>query len=717
MSRLTKLIIRLLLKLLYRVEVKGLDNYYKAGKRVLIVANHTSLLDGPLLYAWLPETPTFAVNTDIARQKRFSFFMQFVDLFLMDSNSALSIKSMINFIRKDKKAVIFPEGRISTTGTLMKIYEGPAFIASKSGAMILPIAIDGGQISPFSYQTNRGHIRWFPKITITILPPEKIEISASLSGNDRRKVAIRKMQKLMFNLQYKTFDHNKTLLEATYEASKKFGPNLVVLEDTKNQKVTYKQLFIRMVILSRAMEKTTSLGETVGLMLPNVNALAISFFALQYLDRVPAILNFASGSQNIIRACETAKIKTIFTSDQFISKAGLEMLVEDISHHVNIIFLEDLRKKITNIDKLCGLWLGRNPIHRQQRKVASNHRSPAVILFTSGSEGTPKGVVLSHQNILSNFAQVRIHIDFRASDTVFTCLPLFHSFALNAGFISPLLGGSKVYLYPTPLHYRLIPQIIYDKNATIFFSTNTFLKGYAKYAHPYDFHNLRFVGAGAEKLRNDTGQLYMEKYGIRIYQGYGLTETSPVIAANSPLASKIGTVGTIIPDIDFYLKPVEGINKGGQLVVRGPNIMMGYLIHGSNGKITPPSTERGDGWHDTGDIVDIDTDGYVTILGRSKRFAKLGGEMVSLTVVEELAIYTWPGTNHAALAIPDDIKGEKIILVTDNPKAERNELLETIDQLKYSKIYFPSLIISVKELPVLNTGKTDYINLTKMIHN
>ena len=715
MIRVTKFLLRCLFRALYKVEVHGMDNFYKAGNRVLIVANHTSLLDGILLYAWLPETPTFAINTDVAAKKSFWFFLKFVDLFLMDQNSALSIKSMIKFIRDDKKAVIFPEGRITITGTLMKIYEGPALIANKANAMILPIAIDGAQLSTFSYLKGRGHIKRFPKITLNVLPPEKIEIKSGLSNHDRRKVAANKLLGLMLKLQFSTFNYHKTLFTALCEAAQKYGRNLVVLEDTNNVKLSYKQLFTRIMVLGRILEKDTLPGEHVGLMLPNVDTIAVCFLALQYLGRIPAMINFSAGTLNTIKACETAKIKTIYTSRLFIEKAGLEDVAEDLNNHVKIVYLEDLRERISIFDKLIGALKARNPLAHYQRQGLPDPTGPAVVLFTSGSEGVPKGVVLSHENILSNFAQVRIHIDFKQSDVVFTCLPLFHSFGLNAGFIMPLLGGSKVYLYPTPLHYRLIPQLIYEKNATIFFGTNTFFKGYAKHAHQYDFNNLRYVVAGAEKLRDDTRQLYMEKFGIRIYEGYGVTETSPVISVNTPLVSKTGTVGLAMPYMNHYLAPVEGIETGGRLVVKGPNIMMGYLLHDSDGNIIPPTTEKGEGWHDTGDIADIDEEGYISILGRAKRFAKLGGEMVSLTAVEELAMHTWPDACHATVALPDDKKGEKIILVTNFRDARRKDLQNTARQLKYGEIYIPKKIVLAEELPVLGTGKTDYITLTKMV--
>ena len=327
----------------------------------------------------------------------------------------------------------------------------------------------------------------------------------------------------------------------------------------------------------------------------------------------------------------------------------------------------------------------------------------------------PKGVALSHRNLLSNFAQVRCLIDFLPRDTFFNCLPLFHCFGLNVGCLMPLLGGSKIFLYPTPLHYRLIPELAYGTNASFLFGTDTFLRGYARHAHPYDFHSLRYVLAGAEKLREDTQKIWMEKFGARILQGYGVTECSPVISVNTPLNHKMNSVGKLLPGMEARLAPVPGIETGGRLMVKGDNVMLGYLLHGGGGKLQPPATEQGEGWHDTGDIAAIDEDGYIEIRGRAKRFAKIGGEMISLAAVEELASAAWPGFNHAALARPDQRKGEKIVLATDCEQADRKGLQEKARELQYGELYIPRAIAPVASLPLLGSGKIDYASLTKMI--
>lgn len=715
MIKLLKFLLRCLLKLLYRVEVSGLEHYREAGDRVLIVANHTSLLDGILLYAWLPETPTFAINTQVAGKKSFRFFLKFVDLFIMDPGNPLSVKSMVKFLSQDRKAVIFPEGRITTTGSLMKVYEGPGLIADKSGATVLPIAIDGAKFTPFSYLKKQDCIVWFPHITLTILKPEKFTIDKKIQGHERRKIAASMMQDIMYLLTYSSFDHRTTLYASMLKAARRNGIKRNIIDDINRQPASYKQIITKSMILGRFLRRDTQANEHVGIMMPNVIGTLVTFLAVQYAGRVPAMINFTAGAQAAIRACETGKIKNIYTSRKFIENANLQELADTLEKEVRLVYLEDVREQLSIIDKLAGLTRSFYPMAHYRRLAKDiSPDSPAIILFTSGSEGSPKGVVLSHSNALSNYAQVSCHIDFRPDDLIFSCLPVFHTFGLNAGLIMPLLGGSKIFLYPTPLHYRAIPELVYELEATILFGSSTFFKGYAHHAHPFDFHTLRYAVAGAERLRDETQRTWMEKFGIRIYQGYGVTETSPVISVNNPMQNKMGSVGRAVSEMEHYLEKVEGITEGGRLFVKGPNVMLGYLMPDSDGKIQPPASRRGPGWYDTGDIAKIDNDGYLYILGRAKRFAKIGGEMVSLTAVEELGTQVWPGFNHAAVNLPDDKKGEKIILITDNKNALKKQFQEFVKKAKHGELYIPKKVLLAEELPVLGTGKTDYVTLTQM---
>ena len=707
--RLLKLVLNWLLRKIYRVEVKGIENIYGAGKRVLIVANHTSFLDGLLLGAFLPDRLTFAVNTYIAKVPWFQPALALVNFFPLDPTNPLSLKSLIRYLQTDRKVVIFPEGRITVTGSLMKVYQGPGLVADRSDAMIVPVRIEGAQYTPFSRLRGRVRLRWFPKITLTIHPPRKIQVSKSLSERERRTEAGEQLSKIMSEIMFASCDCQRTIFEAVLDARTIHGGSHVVADDIKRQPLTYDKIISRSIIMGGIVSRYTRSGEFVGMLLPNMSGTLVSFLALQLHGRVPVMLNYSVGLEGLLSAVHTAQLRIVVTSKRFIEQAKLESNIEKLQEHINVLFAEDLQQDISKFDVFKGLTLAffaRSYYHSILHKRDPN--SPAVILFTSGSEGTPKGVVLSHVNLLSNKEQLASQVDFNAQDVILNALPLFHTFGLSAGTLLPLLSGMKVVLYPSPLHYRIIPEIAYEMNATVLFATNTFLAGYGEHGHPYDFYSMRYVFAGAEKLHEGTRQLWSEKFGIRVLEGYGATEASPGLATNTSMNYRRGSVGRLLPGIDYQLEPVPGIEEGGRLYVRGPNIMLGYLLDQQPGVIRPPQCHLGTGWYDTGDIVSIDEDGFVWIRGRVKRFAKIGGEMVSLTAVEHLANEVWPAASHAAISIPDPQKGEQLVLVTDCEQANRSAMLALARERGIGEIAVPKRIVAGVSIPVLGTGKVDY---------
>ncbi len=711
--RILIVIVRFFVRILFRVEITGLENYHAAGDRVLIIANHTSLLDGMFFYLFLPEPPTFAINTEIASRWYFKPFLMFSNIIEMDPTNPVSTKTFIRHLESDCKALIFPEGRITVTSGLMKIYEGPGMIVTHSQAVVLPIGIEGAQYSTLSYLKNVVKRRWFPKVRLTIHPPELIAIPQKLKGRQRHKAATAAITRIMRKIALDNCNYQQTLFEEVIDASKRHGNDYPILEDINREPINFKQLLLKSFVLGGLMARKTEPGERIGLLLPNTIANVVCVLALHSRRRIPAMLNFTSGKQGLLSACDSAQIKRVYTSHKFVEGAGLEDCISALKEKVDVIFLEDLRDQISLWNKLSGLIQNLNP--KRSFKKLTDRQDPddtALVLFTSGSEGVPKGVALSHKNILANRAQIHVCVDLTPQDVVFNALPMFHSFGMTAGTITPLLDGAKIFLYPTPLHYRLIPELCYELKASLIFGTNTFLAGYARHAHPYDFYNIRYVVAGGEKLQKETNKLWMERFGIRIFEGYGATEASPVIAVNTPQDYKPGTVGCFVAGLDHYLEPVEGIDEGGRLYVSGPNIMNGYLLPGNDGEVIPPQTERGKGWYDTGDIVTIDDEGFITIRDRAKRFAKLGGEMVSLTTVEELAMSTWPEYQHAAISIADKKKGEQIILITTYQDAERQSIVETCRGLGMSEMNVPRKIETTGELPVTGTGKIDYRGIT-----
>ncbi|HMQ10405.1 MAG TPA: AMP-binding protein [Oligoflexia bacterium] len=706
-----KIVLRFFCDTVYRVEVKGLDNFHKAGDRVLIVANHMSLLDALLIAVYLPEKPMFAVNSYIAKTWYFKPFLSLVKAFALDPTNPMATKAIIREIKNDQKCVIFPEGRITVTGSLMKIYNGPGMIADKSGAMILPIRIDGAQYSFFSRLKGKVRTRWFPKITLTMLEPCRFDLDESIKGRKRRHLSAMKLYDLMSQMLFDSSDYEKSLFESLLDQVKIHGRRHIIAEDTGRKPIRYGMFLSKSFILGEALQSYTQEKEYVGVMMPNMIGTAVTFFALHAYGRVPAMINFSTGAHNVLSACTTASIKSILTSKRFVSQAKLDKLIDAITQHgVKIVYLEDLAKKISVFKKIKGVIKSFIPYgYYFKYNAEEKPENAAVVLFTSGSEGTPKGVVLSHRNIQANRYQLSSRVDFGPGDIVFNALPMFHSFGLTGGTLLPMLCGVKTFFYPSPLHYRVVPELVYDSNATLMFGTDTFLSGYARFANAYDFYAVRYVFAGAEKLKDETRKLWSEKYGVRILEGYGATETSPVLSANTPMHNKSGTVGRMMPGIKYRLEPVPGIEQGGKLIVKGPNIMKGYLLADKPGVIQPPKNDE----YDTGDIVSLDEEGFLSIEGRAKRFAKIAGEMVSLTAVEMYIAELWPKHHHAIVAIPDAKKGEALLLVTENKKAKKEDIRAHAKAKGMTELYVPKTIMHMDKLPLLATGKTDYVQLQK----
>lgn len=701
------------------MEVKGLEHFHQSSQRTMIVANHTSFLDAALLYCFLPDEVSFAIHTRIMNRWFMSPFRSRLKLFVMDPTNPFSLKSLIKYLKQDNRVVIFPEGRITTTGALMKIYNGPGLVADRSDADVLPVRIDGAQYTPFSRLRGIVRLRWFPKITITLLPPRKLKAPDEIRGRERRKYAGQLLTDIMNEVIFSTSNYKRTLFQALLDAKNIHGRKHIIAEDIERKPISYQRLIHHSILLGDLLEEKTKPGEYVGILLPNMINTLVTFFALHLHGRVPAMLNFSAGAKSMLDACNTANIGIVYTSKRFVSYAKLDAVIEKLQTQVQVYYLEDIVAELPISKKIWSVVISKFPKAAYMKRLTNRDpSSPAVVLFTSGSEGTPKGVVLSHSNLLANGIQMSTRVDFNAQDKILNSLPLFHSFGLTAGTLIPLLSGMKVFLYPSPLHYRIIPEVAYDIGATIMFGTNTFLANYGKFAHPYDFYSLRYVFAGAEKLQDSTRQMWGDKFGVRVFEGYGATETSPALSTNTAMDNRKGTVGRLLPGIEYSLEAVEGVSEGGRLSVKGPNVMLGYLLNenvndGFN-HIVSPYTELGQGWYDTGDIVNIDNDGFVTILGRVKRFAKIAGEMISLAAVEDFLSKTWPSRNHAVTAIPDSRKGEQLVLVTEEPEITRKILLEHSKGLGLSDLSIPRKIQYIKKLPLLGTGKPDFTAINKI---
>ncbi|MGL5743028.1 MAG: AMP-binding protein [Legionella sp.] len=697
--------IKLILSYWFKVEVRG---HYQPEANSVIVANRTSKIDLLLLAAFLPERLTVALPPTASGKFWLKMMTLFADVIIVDSSNAFAARALVKAIREGKRCVIFPQG-IRIEEESLKVFDGPGMVLQKAGSSVIPIRIDGAQHSIFSISKDKNLIRLSPKIILHVLPSQSFVEDPNKSIN-RNEVSTR-LFRLISELSFANSFNPMPMVEALIQGVALGKRNGAKIEDANRTPLTPGQFIARCFILGRQIKKQTQAGEHVGVMLPTTIAGMATFFALHAYRRIPAMLNFSLGFHNLYSTCKVAEIKTIYTSSQFIATAKLENLIEEVQKMgIKVYFLEDFKKTIKLSHKLSGLLKGLFP--SLAYKLIGNAVSPedaGVILFTSGSEGIPKGVVLSHSNLLANCCQLTSRVDFSSRDKFFDALPIFHCFGLTAGAILPLIQGINCFFYPSPLHYKIIPGLVYQTGATIMFGTDTFLTGYARAAERHDFSSVRYIFAGAEKVKPETIRQWIDNFGVKIYEGYGATEAAPVISMNCPLASISGSVGMLLPFMEYRIQPVDGIAKGGRLILRGPNVMKGYLSFDEPGTVISPQ----EGWHDTGDIVTLNEEGFITIAGRAKRFAKIAGEMVSLTAVEGIAASIWPELLHAAVSQKSPRKGEQIILFSEAAHADKTSFVKKIHELGYSELLVPNQIFPGSKIPVLPSGKIDYFTIEK----
>ena len=716
MRKFVQFSLRTILKLLKTKCIFDFDIKKLPNKGVYVV-NHVSYLDPILLFAFLPGNPVFALNGHLFRRRWIRFLMRKADIITFNPIEPADIKKLIAKVDEGRLVVIFAEGRITENGGLMKIYEAPGLVADKSKAPIIPVWIDGPQYGYFSKTKGKLPHRPLPKMRIYVGKPRSFKLKDNLRrqrdhiSNEVYMI----LREMGFNINYNPEISLFAQLMKTakvYSRNGWFSKRPRIIEDINRKQKSYKDIIVASFALGRTFKKFTKHEENVGVLLPNAIATICTFFGLSAYERTPVMINFSVGSKNMLSMCKTAMVKTIITSKAFILKGKLDGMIEDLKNAgYNIVYLEELAKKISLSTKI-GALLSYKLKHVPHKKGGNKQ---AVILFTSGSEGAPKAVLLSHANLIANINQMQAIQTVTYKDLLFNALPMFHSFGLTVGTLFPLFAGAKLFLYPSPLHYRVVAELVYELGATLMIGTDTFLRGYAKIAHPYDFHTVRLMYSGGEAAKQDTRNMWVEHSGVRMMEAYGATECAPVMTANNGIFNKFGSIGKLLPGMQYKIEPVDGIETGGELCVKGPNIMLGYYMPDNPGVLVKPQ----DGWYHTGDVVDIDEIGFFTIKDRIKRFAKIGGEMVSLNAVQDMVIEATKEMsaeyNYGVVAVPHESKGEQIVLVTNNKEVTSSLLHDYVKANGLSDLYLPRIILYHDKLPVFATGKSDNVTLKKEV--
>ena len=699
-------LMRLLLRVWFRFRAYNEEATRIEGP-VLLIPNHLSWIDW--LFVGLCVDPDWKFVASVVptrHSKLHAWILSNPRIILTDNQSPYAVKEMAAHLEKGGKLILFAEGRMSRTGTMQRLFDGSGFLLQKTQAKVITCHLHGAQrvlASP-----HRGWTKWFPKVSAHFSDPMEPPKYEGLKPAEERA---RLTQWLRDQMVQQQFDVDmeygpQTVLTAISEVAHQI-PNHTVLEDMTHQALTYRRLLMGTDLLAAQWRAQLERDVPhVGVMLPNVNGKVVTLLSLWAADKVPAILNYTAGTPMMLTCAKLADLKQIITSREFLEKAKLE--VEPFEEaEIELVYLEDIRKKISGAGKFATLLNHKfNPWAGQYSPFSDT----ALVLFTSGSEGVPKGVQLTHKNLLANVRQCGAVIDLTDTDRVFNCLPMFHCFGLTVGLLLPLVRGMFCYLFPNPLQYRVIPAVFYDRDCTVLLSTNTFLNGYARAAQPADFANLRYLICGAEKVQQATREHWAREFGVRVFEGYGATETSPVLSVNTIFESRPGAVGRLFPGMEYKLEPIEGVAEGGRLFVRGPNIMKGYLNKDANAKFKALK-----GWYDTGDIVTVDEDRYITIQGRAKRFAKISGEMVSLTAVEDALAGAFPDHGEdcqiAVIARPDADKGEILVAATNKDGLEMDEIRKAIQAKGLPNLAVPRKLKVLKEIPVLGTGKINHREL------
>ncbi len=717
----------------YRVRVEGMQNLPSTGG-VLLLGNHISWLDWAIVQIACPRPVRFVMIRNIYERWYLNWFFKMFGCIPIESGigSKKALENVTQLLNDGEVVCLFPEGTISRNGQLSEFKHGyeKAALAANDDVVIVPFYLHGLWGSQFS--RANPHFKNMRKTG------QRRDLSVTFGEVLDRTTGAEILKRRVFDLSilaWQSFVSEQPSLADSWIEAIKRNPLKMALADTMGQPLSSYKLLTASIVFSRRISQLSP-EQNIGLLLPTSSAGIITNMAGLLAGKTLVNLNYSASSQAFASALQQAGIRTVYTSQRFLdklSKRGLDF--SELLQSVEVVFLEDLKQSISKTE-MFAVWLSSRvlPCWLLRALYSKNHdaEQTAAILFSSGSEGLPKGIQLSHHNIIANLKQVAEVLNAEGGDRVLASLPLFHAFGLTVTQFLPLIEGLPVICHADPTDSLGVAKAVAKYKATIMCATSTFLRLYTRdsKAKPLMMDSLRLVVSGAERLNPDVRDAFKLKFGKDIYEGYGATETAPVASVNLPdnldpsnwrqlQGHKPGTVGLPLPGTSFKVVDPHSLDEletgsDGLVLIAGPQVMQGYL---DNAEKTAAAIHQVEGirWYATGDKGHLDEDGYLTIVDRYSRFAKIGGEMISLGEVEQAVANSLDNDDAEVIAInlPDDKKGERVVLLTEQ-SIELKSLKQAMLEKGINPLLIPAVIITVDSLPKLGSGKTDYVQAKKM---
>jgi len=723
-----RFVVRFFFGLRYRIDVEGLDNI-RSNRGILLLGNHVSFLDWAFLQIAYPKPIRFVIDRHYYSLWYFKPIFKFFGAIPISSRGGKNaLRAVAEALNKGDTVALFPEGHLSRNGHLGKFQKGYELATAEvgEGARIVPFYLRGLWEGRFSHASRKMKSKKQRDVGVIFGEMMPIHTPAEAVKEQVFKLSIKSWHAYTRRLP--------TLAKAWITEAKEVGDRLCVADST-GVELSGTRFITAVLLMRRAFKRHLDGAQNVGLILPTSAGGAIANMATLTLGRTIVNLNYSSGTSSLKHAIALAQITQVVTSSKFLTKLKAKGFdLTDALEGVEIVVLEDLKATMSKpsqvghflMAKVMPAWLLRGLFIKRVRNYET-----AAILFSSGSEGNPKGIELTHQNIMGNIKQIATVLNPDDRDVMLGTLPIFHSFGLTVSTLFPLIEGVPVVCHPDPTDGLGIAKLCHKYQATLLFATATFFRLYARNRkiHPLMFESLRMVIAGAEKLPKEVGELFKSRFGKSIVEGYGTTETTPVASCNIhdalvpdtyhvQVGNKVGTIGLPIPGSSVMivdpetLKPLP-MGEDGMILIGGTQVMKGYL---GDPEKTKSVIKEIDGirWYITGDKGHIDEDGFVTIVDRYSRFAKIGGEMVSLGMVEqEINRLIDEDSQIAVTAIADPKKGERLVLLLEGKK-DLDELKTEIKSLGMNPLFVPSKYFKVEEIPKLGTGKADFKGIKKL---